>query len=642
MAPVDPDVTLAELVALARGGEAEAWGELARRFQDVAVGLAVARGCWDAAEDVAQEAFALAFRHLGALEDPQAFPAWFATLVRTAANRRIRRARLVEVPLDGIDPADARGQGHDESVTAGDAAIDIDRVRAVVEALPDGERAVVALHYLGGLSYGEVSAFLAITESAAKKRAWKARSRMKELFPMVTDALNGARPSRNATFSDTVRLFLAIRDIDRDAVGALLAKDPALANATEAWSVADAIASQLGFAGRASALIRAAQTGDTELVRIFLEAGAPVNDPCVCEGAESALWVAVVFGHDAVVDQLLVAGADVHAPAFAGSTPLHAAAQRGHDRLIVRLEQAGADPEKVDDHGRRARDWVAIRGARARRRHPEGWVATGIRAVDLFAPILRGGLVHCPPAVGLGQAVVLFQIADHLAAEAEHWVVGFSFGTYEPAHLLHATRETGVEAQVRLAPIDASPSERRAVFAAALGEVLDRPTVAKLVVCIDAPGHAHDITLALPVLAGAPSVLATFVVSPFTGTYPTVSSVPPSGFVSQLAFSEARARARLWPAIDPFAATTRVWPDERHRRLAGEARALLADYERLDPALGLPDPETLPDLVMAIRGQELVRYLAQPIRVAETATSQPGECTSMNELLGRVEAILGR
>ena len=52
------------------------------------------------------------------------------------------------------------------------------------------------------------------------------------------------------------------------------------------------------------------------------------------------------------------------------------------------------------------------REARAR---SDGWVATGIRAIDLFAPVRRGGLVRWPPAYGLGQAVAVFQIADHLA-----------------------------------------------------------------------------------------------------------------------------------------------------------------------------------------------------------------------------------
>jgi DNA-directed RNA polymerase specialized sigma24 family protein len=84
---------VAAVVAAARAGDRSAWSELVSRFQDAAVGLAVAHGHWSDADDVAQEAFMLAMRNLGSLSDPQAFPAWFATLVRTASSRRRRENR---------------------------------------------------------------------------------------------------------------------------------------------------------------------------------------------------------------------------------------------------------------------------------------------------------------------------------------------------------------------------------------------------------------------------------------------------------------------------------------------------------------------------------------------------------------------
>jgi len=202
MAAPPPDGDLADVVRRAAGGDVAAWGTLVTRFQDAAVGMAVARGGWDGAEDVAQEAFTLAFRHLGGLDEPQAFPAWFATLVRTAAGRRLRRARLATVPIDGVEVADPAANDPAASL---EADVDRDRVRLAVEALPPGERAVVALHHLGGLSYRDVAAFLAITESAAKKRAWQARNRMKEHLPMVTDAFATTCPSRSDAFCDRRR-----------------------------------------------------------------------------------------------------------------------------------------------------------------------------------------------------------------------------------------------------------------------------------------------------------------------------------------------------------------------------------------------------------------------------------------------------
>ncbi len=216
------------------------WPELIDRFEDIAVASAVGLcGDLDEAPDIAQEAFVLAFRHIAGLQDPAAFPAWLLRLVRTATNRRTRRRRPATVPLDPVPRGDGPGAlvdpaaGPEEVVLA---AVEAAEVRAAVERLPEGERCVVALHHLAGMPYAEVAAFLGITVSAAKKRAWSARARLKELLPMVADALAAARPSGTESFRDTILLFQALRARDADGLARLLARNPALATATEDWS----------------------------------------------------------------------------------------------------------------------------------------------------------------------------------------------------------------------------------------------------------------------------------------------------------------------------------------------------------------------------------------------------------------------
>lgn len=631
----DPQ-SIEDLVLATRRGESRAWEGLIGRFQNLAMALALGQGGWEGAEDVAQEAFVLAFRHLGSLEEPRAFPAWLATLVRTASSRRSRRRQLVRAYLDPNEPIEDPGPGPD---VAHDAAEELRRVRDAIEALPVGERTVIALHYLADMSYPEIAGFLDISPAAAKKRAFSARRRMKETLPMATDALSAQRPSRSESFRDTVLLFAAIRDADHDAVAGLLAKDPSLVRATEDWSVDEAIDAALGVAQKASPLIRAAQVGDVALVRLLVEAGASLGEPCACAGAETALWSAVVFGNAEVVDYLLEQGADPNAVAFAGATPLHAAAQRGHNQIFTRLLAAGAEPERTDDQGRRPADWLEVE--RPRHQWPPGQslLPTGIRAIDLFAPLRQGGLVYFPPAYGLGQVVALFQMADHIRPD-EFFFIGFASGGYEPQQVLHGVKEMGVDCHILLADQRAEASAQREVFAGAVNAVLASSRPGKLVVCQEAPGYAHDVTLALPRLAADPSVLAALVVSPFTGTYPKVSPEPPEGFDGQVAFSTTRARRLLYPAIDPATTVSRWFPNDRHHRLATDARALLADYGNEDPTLELPDPGTLPDPDAAARAQALIRMLAQPFRVAESFTSLPGEYTPVDELLDTVAALI--
>src|SRR5262249_6528744 len=157
---------------------------------------------------VAQEAFGIAYRKLGALDDPAAFPGWFAAIVRTACSRHTRVRGLAVASLDGVEVPEP-SDGDLAAVVA--HRDEVRRLGDAVEALPEPERAVVALHYLGDLPYAEVAAFLGISVAAAKKRAFVARRRLEEALPMSTEAFAAARPSRSPRFRDTILLFVAIR-----------------------------------------------------------------------------------------------------------------------------------------------------------------------------------------------------------------------------------------------------------------------------------------------------------------------------------------------------------------------------------------------------------------------------------------------
>ena len=624
------------LVAAAQRGDADAWPPLIDRFEDLAVAAAVGLGGdLHEAKDIAQEAFALAFRHVGSLEDPSAFPAWLLRLVRTAAGRRTRRRRPETVPLDTVPLVDVRSGPEDLAVAASEAA----QVRAAVERLPEGERCVVALHHLAGLPYAEVANFLGISVSAAKKRGWSARARLKELLPMVTDALAAVRPSGTETFRDTILLFHAIRTRDADALARLLERDPSLATATEDWTPTEGFETRMGFAVRGSALIRAAGTGDVRLVRLLVEAGAPVADVCSCVDHESALVTAVTIGATEVVDYLLEQGAPVDSRSFdGGSTALHVAVHREHHDLVGRLLAAGADPNATDANGRTPADWSALKHERPVA--VDGDVLwTRLRPVDLFAPLRRGALVHLPPAYGVGAVRAQFGIVDALAP-AEWWMIGFEHGPFEPGEFENDAHESGTPAAIDLVP-PGDPTERRRRFAASLERLASTPG-RKVVTCIPAPGHEHDITLALPGLAADPTVLVTFVSAVYSPEEPAIPEALPEGFDARITFNRPRANARLHPAIQPHRTSARHYPDDRHERLAAAAREMLAAYERLDRTFSLPDPMTFDDPAWATKAQALVRYLAHAFRPFELRTAEPASDATIPEVLAAVEALLDR
>jgi len=92
-----------------------------------------------------------------------------------------------------------------------------------------------------------------------------------------------------------------------------------------------------------SVLCAAASNGHVEVVRVLLEDGRCNIDARTDDGS-TALWIAALQGHNDVVQKLVQHGADVNACTHDGRSALYAAAYRGHAKVVETLLKAGADP----------------------------------------------------------------------------------------------------------------------------------------------------------------------------------------------------------------------------------------------------------------------------------------------------------
>lgn len=100
-----PDNMERSLVARARSGDREAFGELVRRHRAQALGLAGSlTNDAHLAEDVVQEALIRAFLHVGSLADTGLFRPWLHRIVRNQALMKLRRGgpHGREKPFTGI------------------------------------------------------------------------------------------------------------------------------------------------------------------------------------------------------------------------------------------------------------------------------------------------------------------------------------------------------------------------------------------------------------------------------------------------------------------------------------------------------------------------------------------------------------
>lgn len=163
-----------DLVARARGGDLDAYGDLVERFRRMAVGYAEARlGDHHLAEDAAQEAFIHAYLAMAQLRTPEAFPGWLRQIVSTYCSRLQRRPSHRVSPLAG------------EIAVAADQEADVERrelgehLRLAVAGLPDAERTVTHLFHFEGLSQKEIASFLELPLTTVKYRLYASRQRLK-------------------------------------------------------------------------------------------------------------------------------------------------------------------------------------------------------------------------------------------------------------------------------------------------------------------------------------------------------------------------------------------------------------------------------------------------------------------------------
>lgn len=131
----------------------------------------------DAARDAAQEATLRAMLGLGHLRDDTRFGAWLvgiglnvcrAMLVggrrQVSLDAMLESGHLAEPSAEGADPVDL--------IAAKQLA---GRVRAAISALPVGQREVVALFYIQGLTQAEAAEEIGTRSGAVKTRLHKAR-----------------------------------------------------------------------------------------------------------------------------------------------------------------------------------------------------------------------------------------------------------------------------------------------------------------------------------------------------------------------------------------------------------------------------------------------------------------------------------
>jgi RNA polymerase sigma-70 factor (ECF subfamily) len=181
-------VTDAELVARTRQGDHAAFGELVARHQTAVHRAALSAGASPGdADDVAQDAFLLAYRRLDSFRGEASFKTWLLTITwnqainqRRTLSRWWRRRVDVETEegggLEALHVPDAASTP-EELAAGGELTREIARA---IRALPRKLRDALLLAQSGEYSYEEIGAMLKAPVGTIKWRVFEARRVVKQ------------------------------------------------------------------------------------------------------------------------------------------------------------------------------------------------------------------------------------------------------------------------------------------------------------------------------------------------------------------------------------------------------------------------------------------------------------------------------
>jgi RNA polymerase sigma factor (sigma-70 family) len=174
--------TDAELVVLARRGEAEAFVHLVERYRLIASAVALRHlPDRESVRDIVQEAILQAYLSLDHLRDPARFKSWFYAIVVNTCRTWLRGEPPRGVSLEALDPAEVGAFGPDPQEVVEEHER-VEAVRAALSMLSPHVRQVMASYYDDQLSIGEIAIRFGITPTAVRNRLYKGRNELRRLL----------------------------------------------------------------------------------------------------------------------------------------------------------------------------------------------------------------------------------------------------------------------------------------------------------------------------------------------------------------------------------------------------------------------------------------------------------------------------
>ena len=192
---VENDVQLIHRIL---SGDEAAFSALVRKYQKSVHALAWRKiGDFHIAEEIAQDAFLQAYKNLATLRNPSQFAGWLYVIANNLCRRWHQSNKPAMQSLEATSVAEVGRSSYKRYVSEQREAEAVEHryeiVKELLEKLPESERTVVTLHYLGEMTVKEIGNFLGVSVNTIKSRIRRARARLQAEEHLISETLGSVQ-----------------------------------------------------------------------------------------------------------------------------------------------------------------------------------------------------------------------------------------------------------------------------------------------------------------------------------------------------------------------------------------------------------------------------------------------------------------
>ncbi len=187
-----------QLIHRVLSGDEAAFTALVRKYQKSVHALAWRKiGDFHIAEEIAQDAFIQAYKNLARLRNPNQFAGWLYVIASNLCKRWHQSNKPAMQSLDEASVMEVEAFSYRRYVSEQREAEAMEHRREIVkellEKLPESERTVVTLYYLGEMTTQEIGNFLGVSVNTIKSRLRRARERLQAEEHLISETLGSVQ-----------------------------------------------------------------------------------------------------------------------------------------------------------------------------------------------------------------------------------------------------------------------------------------------------------------------------------------------------------------------------------------------------------------------------------------------------------------